>query len=181
MKKTEIKRQLIIEKIADHLLANGMKEASLRRLATAAGISDRMLLHYFVNKDELFTAALILITERLIAILEDARSEQLPYRILLPHLAGMMKNPLIRPFLRLWLELVSLSTGDEVSCHAAAQQIREIFFDWMAAVLKVEREAERKPLAALAFATIEGFVLLDALDSGSLIESALEGVEMQNR
>jgi AcrR family transcriptional regulator len=181
MKKTEIKRQLVIEKIADHLLANGMKEASLRRLAAAAGMSDRMLLHYFVNKDELLTAALILITERLIVMLEGARLEQLPYPILLPHLAGMMKNPQIRPFLRLWLELVSLSSGAEAACHAAAQQIRDIFFDWMTAVLKVEREEERKPLAALAFATIEGLVLLDALDSGSLIESALEGVKMQNR
>jgi len=178
MKKTEVKKQIIIEKLADYLLANGMKEASLRRLAAAADMSDRMLLHYFVNKDELLTAALILISERLIAILEGARSEQLPYRILLPHLAGMMKNPQIRPFLRLWLELVSLSAGDEVSCHAAAQQIRDIFFDWMAAVLKVQREEERKPLAALAFATIEGLVLLDALDSGTLIASALEGVKL---
>jgi len=181
MEKTEIKKQTVIEKLADHLLAHGMKEASLRRLAATAGMSDRMLLHYFVNKEELITATLILITERLIGLLENARPEQLPYHILLPHLAGMMNHPQIRPYLRLWLELVSLSTGEEEFYHATARQIRDIFYNWVASALKVDLEEERRPLAALAFATIEGFVLLDALDSGSLIASALEGVEIQKK
>lgn len=57
MEKTEAKRQLILNQIADHLLAAGLKDASLRHLAAAIGASDRMLLHYFVDKDELMTAA----------------------------------------------------------------------------------------------------------------------------
>jgi len=97
MEKTEIKRQFILNKIADHLLANGMKDSSLRQLATAIGTSDRMLLHYFVDKEELMTAALYLVAARLIDILEGTRSNQMPYQTLVPHLAGMIKEPGIRP------------------------------------------------------------------------------------
>jgi AcrR family transcriptional regulator len=178
MKKTEVRRQIVIDKLADHLLVHGMRGASLRQLAAAAGMSDRMLLHYFVNKEELLTAALVLVTERLIGILESGRSEQIPFQVLLPHLAGMIKDHLIRPYLKLWLELVSLTTEEEESYRAIAREICDCFFDWIASALKVEREEDRRPLASLAFATIEGFVLLDALGSGSLINSALEGVTL---
>jgi len=179
MNKKEVKKQIIIEKLADHLLVHGMKASSLRQLAAAAGMSDRMLLHYFENKEELLTATLVLINERLIRILESASSEQMPFQILLPHLAQMIKNPLIRPNLKLWLELVPLTAEEEEPYLDIARQICDTFFDWLTSVLQVEREDERIPLASLAFATIEGFVLMDELGFDSLITNALKGIEMQ--
>lgn len=47
MEKTETRRQRILNQIADHLLATGLKDASLRHLAAAIGTSDRMLLWAF--------------------------------------------------------------------------------------------------------------------------------------
>ena len=47
------------------------------------------------------------------------------------------------------------------------------------AKLQVENEDERTPMAALAFATIEGFVVLDALNQASLITNALHGITLQ--
>ncbi|NJN97376.1 MAG: TetR/AcrR family transcriptional regulator [Anaerolineales bacterium] len=73
--KTETRRQLILNKIADHLLACGMKDSSLRQLAAAIGTSDRMLLHYFLDKEELMTAALNLVAARMIGILESTHSK----------------------------------------------------------------------------------------------------------
>ena len=176
MNKTEVKKQIIIEKLADHLLVQGMKSSSLRQLAAAAGMSDRMLLHYFENKDELLTATLILINERLIRILKSTSTKQMPFQILLPHLAMMIKNPLIRPNLKLWLELVTLTNVEEEPYLATARQICDTFFGWLTSIVQVEREEDRVPLASLAFATIEGFVLMDALGFDSLITNALEGV-----
>jgi AcrR family transcriptional regulator len=178
MKKTEAKRQQVIDTVADHLLAYGMKGSSLRQLAAAAGMSDRMLLHYFVDKQELLTAALTLVTVRLVAMLERARSEQMPFQSLLPQLAGMMQDPNIRPYMRLWMELVALVAQEEVY-RAIARQICDTFFSWIASALKVEREEDRAPMAALALATIEGFILLDALGDGSKITSALEGIAIR--
>ena len=42
----EEQRQLVIERLSRHLLDVGLAQASLRQLAAAAGVSDRMLLYY---------------------------------------------------------------------------------------------------------------------------------------
>jgi AcrR family transcriptional regulator len=180
MTKTEDRRQAFVEMAADHLLAHGMREATLRKTAAAAGTSGRMLLHYFADKDDLLKAALTLLTARLVRILDSARLEQMPFQALLPLLAAMMKDPQVRPYLRLSLELAALSAEGEESYGAIAREICGDFFDWVASALKVEREEDRIPLAALAFATTEGFMVLDALNSGSIIADALEGIRIRS-
>jgi AcrR family transcriptional regulator len=179
MEKTEARRRVILEKIADHLLEQGMKGSSLRPLAAAAGISDRMLLHYFENKEEVMTAALHLVASRMTTLLEGARSAPMPFHTLMPHLAGMRTDPNVRPYLRLWLELAALSASGEEAYRQVARQLGDYFYAWLTSELLVEKEEERASLAALAFVTIEGFVFLDAIGENSLIESALN--ELQRR
>ncbi len=180
MNKTEIKRQIILNKIADHLLATGMKDSSLRQLAAKIGTSDRMLLHYFSEKEELMNAALNLVAARLIDILESTRSKQMSFETLIAYLAGMIKDPSIRPYLRLWLELAAMSTASEVY-RTIARQICDSFYDWITSVLKVEKNEEHASMAALAFATIEGFVLLDALGYDAKVTSALKGIKIKQK
>ena len=177
VKKFAEKKQMIAEKIADHLLAQGMKRASLRPLAAVAGTSDRMLLHYFADKKELMTAILILISERLITMLDSARSEQMQFQTLIKHLSEMIKAPNVRPYLKIWLELASSVDGGDDYYRTIARQICDQFYGWLASALKVEKEEERKALASLAFAITEGFVLFDALDSDLLISNAIQGLE----
>lgn len=176
MKKTETRKRALLEKIADHLLEKGVKGSSLRPLAAAAGISDRMLLHYFENKEEVMTAALRLVAERMIRLLENARSAPMPFYVLMPHLAGMLKDPHVRPYLRLWLELAALSASGEEAYRQVARQLGGYFYEWLAGELLVEKEANRASLAALAFVTIEGFVFLDAIGEDAIISKALEGI-----
>lgn len=151
------------ELTADHLLEHGIQGASLRPLAAAVGTSDRMLLHYFVNKEELMTAALNLIAARMITLLESARPTQIPFHDLLP-------------YLRLWLELAALSAREE-AYQRIARQIGDRFYEWLAEALQVETEEERAPMTALAYAIIEGFVFLDAIGGRSIITSALDGLQ----
>lgn len=125
------------------------------------------------------TAALLLISERLFVVLNSNKSEPMPFEQLLPYLAQMIKMPLMRPYLRLWLELAASAAGGEEYCHPIARQICDNLLDWVSSALKVDREEERKSLAAFAFATIEGFVLLDLLGADSLITCALDGVAMR--
>ena len=173
MEKTEARRKAILEKIADHLLEQGMKGSSLRPLAAAAGISDRMLLHYFENKEEIMMAALNVIAGRMIHLLESARSAPMPFHILMPHLAGMLKDSHVQPYLRLWLELAALSASGEEIYRKVAQLLGDHFYNWLAGELLVEKESDRESLAALAFVTIEGFVFLDAIDQDVIISKAL--------
>jgi AcrR family transcriptional regulator len=177
MEKTEARRRVILEKVADHLLEQGMKGSSIRPLAAAAGISDRMLLHYFENKEEVMTAALHLIAARMTTLLESARSAPMPFHTLMPHLAGMLKDPQVRSYLRLWLELAALSASGEEAYRQVARQLGDYFYKWLAGELLVDKEDERASLAALAFVTIEGFVFLDAIGENALIESALNEIQ----
>lgn len=179
MEKTEARRRAILQKIADHLLEQGMKGSSIRPLAAAAGISDRMLLHYFENKEEVMTAALQLIAGRMVFLLNSARSAPMPFHTLMPHLAGMLNDPHVRPYLRLWLELAALSASGEAAYQQVARQLGDYFYEWLAGELLVEKEEERAPLAALAFVTIEGFVFLDAIGQNALIERALNEIQQR--
>ena len=155
---------------------HGLQESSLRQIAADIGTSDRMLLHYFSDKQELMNAALHLIAQRMMDILNASQTGQVPYETLLYHFAEMIQQPEIRNYLRIWLELIAMSTSQE-SYRIITQQISERFYEWIAALLQVDQESERAPKAALAFATIEGFVLLDAQGAGHKIELAMESLK----
>lgn len=176
MKKTEIKRQIILNNIADHLLVAGMKESSLRQLAKKVGTSDRMLLHYFSDKEDLMNAALNLVAARLIDTLESTRSQQMPFELLITYLAGMIKESSIRPYLRLWLELTAMSTASE-NYRLIARQICDSFYDWIDSVLTVEKDADKEQTAALAFTIIEGIVLLDSLGYDTKVTTAVKTIQ----
>lgn len=178
MKKGEARRQEILERLADHVLAHGLRGASLRPLAAAAGTSDRMLLHYFVDKEELLTATLTLITQRLITMLEGARAEPLSFQRLVPQLVGVLNDSHVRPYMRLWLELVAFAGAENEPFRSIARQIATTMLSWIAAALHVEREEEREPLAALTLTLIEGFVLFDALGEGAISRAALAGLAL---
>lgn len=178
MKKGDARRQQILERLADHVLAEGLQGASLRPLAAAAGTSDRMLLHYFVDKESLLTAALTLVTQRLIVLLEHARAEPLPLQSLLPQLAVILKDERIQPYMRLWLELVTFAAGGKEPFRAIAQQICSTFVTWIAAALQVEREEDREPLAALTLAIVEGLVVFDALGDDATHAGVLTGITL---
>ena len=76
--------------MADHLLAAGLTGVNLRALAAAAGTSDRMLLYYFTDKDELLAATLACIAARLTAKLDAAvtAGDLLRFAALLPAVWG---------------------------------------------------------------------------------------------
>ena len=72
MKARDEQRRHVIERVAEHLLRTGLAEASLRQLAAAAGVSDRMLLYYFDDKTEVMSAAMGRIAADMVGRLEEA-------------------------------------------------------------------------------------------------------------
>lgn len=176
MKRGELRKKSITEKMADYILDNGLQNASLRNLATAAETSDRMLLHYFKDKEDLLTATLNLICERFIELLDSVQLGEMKFNVFLTYIPGMMKDVRVRPYLKLWLELATLSSREEYPFRTIAQQIFDSFSAWVTSTLKVENENERISTVALTLATVEGFVFLDALGYDSKISEALEGI-----
>lgn len=179
MKKGDLRRQQILERLADYVLEHGLQSASLRPLAAAANTSDRMLLHYFADKEELLTATLTLVSQRLMAILAHAQATPQPVQQLIPYLTVLINNPTIQPYLRLWLELAALAANHQEPFRTVARQISDSFLQWIETTLVVDHETHRAPVAAFALSMIEGMVLFEAVGNHHTRELALYGLQLQ--
>jgi AcrR family transcriptional regulator len=172
----EARREEVLERLADHLLAEGLAGASLRPLAAAAGTSDRMLLYYFADKDDLLSQALGRVAERFARLLEaglEPGAPALPYPDLLAGVWTAVRGAELQRYMRLWLDLAARAAYGHEPYRGIAGRIADGFLAWAAARLAVEREEERAPLAALLLATVDGAMLLDAAGRGPLADAAI--------
>ena len=175
------RREADIERMADHVLSEGLGAATLRPLAAAAGTSDRMLLYYFADKDELLAATLDRIATRMIAQLDGAIPAQprLPFPELLEQVWAAMASENLRPFMPLWLDLAAGAARGFQPHRDIAGAIADGFLAWAAIRLTPENDGEPSPLAPLFMASIEGAYLLTAIGRGALADSAV--VELVSR
>ncbi|RSK26095.1 TetR/AcrR family transcriptional regulator [Bacillus sp. HMF5848] len=176
MKKGEKKRHEIIEKTADYILLNGLQAASLRNLAKAAETSDRMLLHYFNDKAELLTAVLSFISKRLVHMLHNTEMEKLSFQNLVPYLYKLMQDPQVRPYMKLYIELIAVASKGSDPFNSVAKEILDIFYEFYIEVIQVEEGENKEQMAALALVTIEGIALLDALGDDVRIKKAIDAI-----
>lgn len=172
MTRNDDRRAAILERLADHMLAQGLSASSLRPLAKAAGTSDRMLLYYFTDKDELVAATLAVVAARLTALLVARTGPPLPYEILLPHLAAMLLDDALWPYMRLWLELASMAAGGDPLAKRVGGELGRGFLMWNMALLDAPEEA-RMAQAAKLLVTIEGLVLLKSLGLDDIGRTAI--------
>jgi len=181
MKKIESKRQVVIEKIADHLLVHGLKGSSLRKnggYCTKRAIG--MLLYYFADKRELMTAASYPGNSPSGKPFGECPPEKMTFQIFLPHLAKMMKDPEFVRILRLSLELVALAAEKKDPMGPSSGKSLVRFFGWIASALQVDRERLRFPWRA-GVATTEGVYALGCSRLRiSIITDALEGITIRS-
>ena len=169
------RREAAIERMADHVLSEGLGAATLRPLAAAAGTSDRMLLYYFVDKDELLTATLDRIAARMIVELDGAIpvEPRRPFSVLLEQVWAALTSETLKPFMPLWLDLASRAARGLQPHRNIAGQIADGFLAWVTSRLKVSRGIELAPSAALFLASIEGMLFLEAAGRRSISDAAV--------
>jgi AcrR family transcriptional regulator len=163
------RREAAIERMADHVLAEGLAAATLRPLAAAAGTSDRMLLYYFADKDELLTATLARIATRMTVQLDGAVpvAPRRPFAVLLQEVWTAMASDSLRSFMPLWLDLAAGAARGLQPHLDIAGEIADGFLAWVT----VRLEPEDDPPAPLFLASIEGMYLLTAIGRGDLAHS----------
>ena len=172
------RREAAIEKMADHLLKEGLPGASLRALAAAAGASDRMLLYYFADKDELMAATLERVALRQSAVLDAAipPGVRLPGPSLLKAVWGAMASSDLQPFMHLWLDLAA-GAGRGVEPHRTiAGRIVDAFLQWTQSRLEPEPGSDPAAQAGALLATFEGLLLLAAVGRRDVAEAAVEAL-----
>jgi len=171
------RRRAVLERTADHLLREGLAGASLRPLAAAAGTSDRMLLYYFADKDDLLAATLGEVAARLAGLLDGASTgagaAPRPFDVLMAEVWAAVRTPAFQPFLRLWLEVAASAGRGQEPHRTIGGQIADAFLTWAGERLLVEREADRAAQAALLLATIDGLALLEAVGRGDAADAAV--------
>ncbi len=169
------RRQIVLERLADHVLQVGLRGASLRPLAAAAGTSNRMLLYYFTDKDELLTATIGHLSQRLLHLLNSSWPVSKPAQSdeLLAAIWKTMQTSQMRPYMQLWLELAAIAARGDEPISSIAGQIADGFLAWAAARLKAEDATDRATKAAQFLITIEGMLVLDSVGRGAVARRAL--------
>ncbi|MEQ9143705.1 MAG: TetR/AcrR family transcriptional regulator [Parvibaculaceae bacterium] len=160
MSKKDAKRAEIAEKLASHVIGAGMADTGLRRLAEVAGTSDRMLLYYFDDKEDLIATVLT----RIGAGLGETLSVQFgsapkPPAEVLRFTWSLVKSDAVADQLRLWLDLSSLAGRGDAFYAGIVDAIAEGWIEMISALLDVPKEKQR-PLAILMMAAVDGQVVL---------------------
>ncbi len=177
MTRSTTRRAAILEQLADHVLAHGLSASSLRPLAGAAGLSDRMLLYYFKDKAEVMTAVLETVAARMtVALGTTTAPHPLPFAALRTQLAAAVLADTLWPYMQLWLEVAALSARGDSFYRAVGERIGRGFLAWGAAQLDSASEAERAAEAAALLVTTEGLVLLKSLGLADVGALAVGGV-----
>lgn len=157
MSKAARKKQQAIERIANHLLAEGLNQAGLRRLAEAAGTSDRMLIYYFGSKDALLDAVLGAIAADVTVQLDAALGTRVRSADeLLAQLTALMMHPGFEPAVKLWFELVGLAARGQEPYLSNARLLSHNWIAWIAARLEESADSD----AADLYAHLEGRLML---------------------
>ena len=177
------RRQAAIDRMADHILLEGLGAATLRPLAAAAGTSDRMLLYYFTDKDELLSATLGRIAARMTGQLDSAipigplRS----FPVLLEEVWTALSSESLKPFMHVWLDLAAGAARGLQPHLDLAGEIADGFLAWVTSRLEGKSDCEPPSSAALFMASIEGMYLLEAIGRHGIADAAMTELTTSGR
>lgn len=168
------KRDAILARVAAFILAEGLDAATLRAMASAADQSDRMLLYYFADKEEIIGEVLALLAGQLTEILEANRvPEQLGKNDLQAQLDAVVLSDDIWPYLRLWLDLAARAARNDPHLAAVGQAIGHGFHQWIESQLATANVDLRRKEATQIMIGLEGIIVLRAVGMQSLVREVL--------
>lgn len=165
------RRDELVETLADHVLAHGLAEASLRSLGEAAGTSDRMLLYYFKDKADLVEAVLTSLSRRLTPLLVMlAASERLETAQLDRRTDTLFTTAdALRPYAELFCELSLLAGRGDAAVRPYAERMGRSLFGWLMGQL-AGRPGDSAAHAAQLMMAQFGRQILRAANLGDLID-----------
>lgn len=171
-------RERVEAAVAAHLLQTGLAKTSLRQLAQAAGVSDRMLLYYFADKAEALACATQRVAAELAGHVAGAikADERLPVIALLREAVAVTTRPDTRPYMRLWVEIVAAAARKEAPFVEIADQVMAGFQQWAEHHLDIDDPEERQSVAAMAIALIDGIAIVDICRGAALAGQAADAI-----
>jgi AcrR family transcriptional regulator len=153
------RRQELLDRSVDYVVANGLSDLSLRPLAAALGTQAPVLLHHFGSKEHLVVEILSGVRDRLRSLGRSAEAEN--HRSGLVAVWTWVSHPDQAPLMQLFFEIYGLALRypDRYSDF-----IDHAVHDWLDEPLAAIDDVS----ATLAIATITGLVL-DLLTTGDRV------------
>jgi AcrR family transcriptional regulator len=160
------RRQELLDRSVDYVVANGLSDLSLRPLAAALGTQAPVLLHHFGSKEHLVEEILGCVRDRLRSIGRSAEAES--QRSGLGAVWAWVSDPEQAPLMRLFFETYGLALRHP---DRYSDFIDHAIRDWLDEPLAAIDDTS----ATLAIATVTGLVL-DLLTTGDRVrvEDAME-------
>ncbi len=154
------KRAEIVSTLAGHVLEAGLGDIGLRKLARVAGTSDRMLLYYFANKEELVAEVLREIAIGLEQSLDPfVGSDPLPPAQVLEIMWSTLKGSAFESHLRLWLDLSSRAARSDALLADIVADVRDGWIAWISSLIDAP-PSRKETIAALMMAAVDGQLVL---------------------
>ncbi|SDT19611.1 TetR/AcrR family transcriptional regulator [Microlunatus soli] len=125
---TAAPRDRLLDAVVELMLADGFEGVSVRRVATAAGVSIGAVQHHFPTKSAMLAAAMDRVSDQFTARLQcNAEGQQDPellLRAVLTELLGAGEER--RPGTVIWLQRLARAAVDEQAAAAHAKDWRDI-------------------------------------------------------
>ena len=160
----QLKKSAALEAISAFLLSEGLDQTGIRTLGKAAGISDRMLIYYFGNKDQLIEDVLAHVSEQTALGLQMlAGSEKQESHALLKLLEEAMNIPDFRNAMLLFLEVAARGARGIEPFRTSAKSTVAFWHSWLSEHL-ISGPGEMSPQYLLT--QIEGWIFLRLIEEG---------------
>jgi AcrR family transcriptional regulator len=156
------RRSALIKQIANALLAAGVADIPLRKLAVEIGTSDRMLLYYFADKADLVRSSLDEMSAQLAASLGKRLPKRSSPTTLLNEVITLFASKELSRPLTVWADLSARGSRGEEPFRAIARSSVHWWVGWLEERLDMEAGSSRRDVAIAILTVIEGVGLLEA-------------------
>ena len=151
------KRSALIKRIADALLAAGVAQIPLRELAAQLATSDRMLLYYFKDKQDLVHSSLMEISGRLAATLGSALPAQRSAPdAMLKRILPLFASSSVSSSLTVWADISARGYRSEEPFLSMTRESVNWWLEWLEQRLDMTPGKERRDMAAAMLTVVEG-------------------------
>lgn len=154
-------RSAALERIARFLMSGDLSRTSLRGLALAAGLNDRVFALHFRDRSEALKEASALLRgefgQRLATALPGAA--RMSPEALSETARQVIEAPAVKPYMSLWLEIIGAGARGEAPFVDIAASVISQILDWMETRLDIDDPADRRAMAGLIFTSLNPIVM----------------------